>query len=50
MNLSKDSAALLLELLANVTVNVGGDDFEEVALRLVAAKRELVAVIDASED
>lgn len=44
--MSPDVVEWLLALVNSVTLNAGGDDFEEVAAIVVKAKRELAAQLD----
>lgn len=41
IQISEDTAAFLLHVLAGVTLNAGAPDFEEAALAAIKARREL---------
>lgn len=48
MNLSLDTLNLLALLLAQVTISPTTDDFEDYAVALAKARRELLAAIQAA--
>lgn len=43
--MTRETAELLMEILSKVTLNVGAPDFEESAIRVLAAKRELEQIL-----
>lgn len=49
MALSRDTLALLTDVVAQIQLPVGHPEFESQALRLITAKRELAAALAATE-
>jgi hypothetical protein len=44
--MTEDTAALLLDILAGFTLQVGAPDFDQVAPRIIAAKAQLRAIVE----